>query len=103
MLSRTDKPIPLIPGFISDDQNTETLVKEALKIGNYSILPILSVISNDYVDSLYLFDFDFKYIWFKGFPVLLKAAAGGGGKGMRIVRDESELRNAIDSAKTEVF
>ena len=32
-----------------------------------------------------------------GFPVLLKAAAGGGGKGMRIVDDPSELEEAIES------
>jgi len=36
-----------------------------------------------------------------GFPVLLKASAGGGGKGMRVVRAESELTAAIDSAKRE--
>jgi len=36
-----------------------------------------------------------------GFPVLLKASAGGGGKGMRIVRKESELDKAIAEAKTE--
>lgn len=36
-----------------------------------------------------------------GFPVLLKAAAGGGGKGMRIVREEKELEGAIDAAKRE--
>ena len=36
-----------------------------------------------------------------GFPVLLKASAGGGGKGMRVVRAESELAAAIDSAKRE--
>lgn len=33
-----------------------------------------------------------------GFPVLLKAAAGGGGKGMRIVHHEDELDEAIESA-----
>lgn len=32
-----------------------------------------------------------------GFPVLLKAAAGGGGKGMRIVRKAEELAEAIES------
>lgn len=36
-----------------------------------------------------------------GFPVLLKASAGGGGKGMRIVRQESELDKAINEAKSE--
>jgi acetyl-CoA carboxylase biotin carboxylase subunit len=36
-----------------------------------------------------------------GFPVLLKAAAGGGGKGMRIVHAEKELKAAIEGAKRE--
>jgi len=36
-----------------------------------------------------------------GYPVLLKAAAGGGGKGMRIVRQESELESSLDAARRE--
>ncbi len=36
-----------------------------------------------------------------GLPVLLKAAAGGGGKGMRLIQDESELADAIPSAQRE--
>jgi len=36
-----------------------------------------------------------------GFPVLVKAAAGGGGKGMRIVRSESDLEDAIAGARRE--
>jgi acetyl-CoA carboxylase biotin carboxylase subunit len=36
-----------------------------------------------------------------GYPVLLKAAAGGGGKGMRVVREESELADALASAQRE--
>jgi len=36
-----------------------------------------------------------------GFPVLVKASAGGGGKGMKIVRDASELQSAIESAQRE--
>ena len=36
-----------------------------------------------------------------GYPVLVKAAAGGGGKGMRIAADESELAQAMESASRE--
>ncbi len=36
-----------------------------------------------------------------GFPVIIKASAGGGGKGMRIVREESQLENSFITAKTE--
>jgi len=36
-----------------------------------------------------------------GYPVILKATAGGGGKGMRIVWQESEIEKAYDTAKME--
>ncbi|MDI6839875.1 MAG: acetyl-CoA carboxylase biotin carboxylase subunit [bacterium] len=36
-----------------------------------------------------------------GFPVLIKAAAGGGGKGMRVVKSESELKPAMKQAMSE--
>ena len=36
-----------------------------------------------------------------GYPVMLKAAAGGGGKGMRRVDAEEELRSAFDGARSE--
>ena len=36
-----------------------------------------------------------------GFPILVKASAGGGGKGMKIVRSASELQPAIESAQRE--
>ena len=36
-----------------------------------------------------------------GFPLLIKAAAGGGGKGMRIVNNKNELKDAVASAKRE--
>ncbi len=38
-----------------------------------------------------------------GYPILIKAVAGGGGKGMRIVKKESELKDSIVSAKREAL
>ena len=38
-----------------------------------------------------------------GFPVLIKASAGGGGKGMRIVNKESEFKDALEGAKREAL
>lgn len=38
-----------------------------------------------------------------GYPVLLKAAAGGGGKGMRQVWQASEFKNALEAAKREAM
>ncbi|KAJ3277702.1 hypothetical protein HK104_003045, partial [Borealophlyctis nickersoniae] len=62
--------VSLIPGYSGDDQSTDTLIREAVKIG---------------------------------FPVLLKASAGGGGKGMRIVHEESKLHEEIQAARGESF
>jgi len=36
-----------------------------------------------------------------GFPLLIKAAAGGGGKGMRIVREQGDLPSALRAARSE--
>jgi acetyl-CoA carboxylase biotin carboxylase subunit len=36
-----------------------------------------------------------------GYPVLIKAAAGGGGRGMKVARDQSELSMALSTARTE--
>ena len=36
-----------------------------------------------------------------GYPVMLKASAGGGGKGMRLVANEGDLKNALAAAQSE--
>ena len=38
-----------------------------------------------------------------GYPVMLKASAGGGGKGMRLVASGSELRSALEAARSEAL
>jgi acetyl-CoA carboxylase, biotin carboxylase subunit len=36
-----------------------------------------------------------------GYPVIVKASAGGGGRGMRVIREEAELPNMFNAAQTE--
>ena len=64
---------------------------KAKEIAEKSGVPTLPITSNTQ---------DVKSI---GYPILIKAAAGGGGKGMRIVEKESELKDSIISAKREAL
>ena len=36
-----------------------------------------------------------------GYPILIKAAGGGGGKGMKVVKSENEFGNLFLTAKSE--
>src|SRR5258706_9134776 len=38
-----------------------------------------------------------------GYPIMLKASAGGGGKGMRVGMDESELRSALEHSQSQAL
>ncbi len=38
-----------------------------------------------------------------GYPIMLKASAGGGGKGMRLVMDESGLKSALEASQSEAL
>lgn len=38
-----------------------------------------------------------------GYPVIIKAASGGGGRGMRVVHEEGELLNSIDLTRSEAM
>jgi geranyl-CoA carboxylase alpha subunit len=60
--------VPTAPGYLGADQNDETLIAEAKKLG---------------------------------FPLLVKAVSGGGGRGMRLVHQADELAQAITSARRE--
>lgn len=60
--------VPLVPGYIGEDQSDETFIAEAEKIG---------------------------------FPIMVKASAGGGGKGMRLVENAEDLADALAAARRE--
>jgi acetyl-CoA carboxylase, biotin carboxylase subunit len=68
--------------------------RQAMKKAKVPILPGSDGVVDDEHDALH---------WAKrvGYPVILKAKAGGGGRGMRIVRTPEELPNLYHSAFTE--
>ena len=70
------------------------MARELVKSANGPLIPGMTTKSED-IDIFYKFAKEI------GYPVLIKAAMGGGGKGMRIVRDEQELKDAVMASKRE--
>jgi acetyl-CoA carboxylase biotin carboxylase subunit len=70
---------------------------QARKLALNSDLPVVPGAEFDNTDSARIKDIASEI----GYPVLIKAAAGGGGKGMRIVENESALSESIESAIRE--
>ena len=68
--------------------------KEAVKKYNIPLVPGLDKAITDIKKAK-------EYAHFIGFPILVKASAGGGGKGMRIVESEAEFETQMDRAISE--
>ena len=68
--------------------------KEAVKVFNIPMVPGLDEAITDIILAK-------KVATEIGFPILIKAAAGGGGKGMRIVENEAEFESQMDRAISE--
>jgi acetyl-CoA carboxylase, biotin carboxylase subunit len=68
--------------------------RQAMKIANVPILP-----GSDGV----IASAEEAHEWAKkiGYPVIVKASAGGGGRGMRVIRNESELEGSFNAAQSE--
>ncbi|MGK7392049.1 MAG: pyruvate carboxylase [Candidatus Cyclobacteriaceae bacterium M2_1C_046] len=68
--------------------------KEIAKAANVPTIP-------DSQKKLTTADIALKEAKIVGFPVMVKAAAGGGGRGMRVVHDEEQLKKSFDEAQRE--
>jgi len=86
--------------FIGPDANAITkmgdkaLAKETMRKAGVPVIPGSDGIVSDLKEAK-------KTALEVGYPVMIKASAGGGGRGMRIVREESEIENAFKTASHE--
>jgi acetyl/propionyl-CoA carboxylase alpha subunit len=71
-----------------DAMGSKVAAKELMGKAGVPVLPGATVVEGDDLPEV-------------GFPVLVKAAFGGGGRGMRVVRDPGELAEAVASAQRE--
>ena len=72
----------------------KSMAREIMKIANVPVIPGSDGLINNIEEA----KIEAKKI---GYPIMIKASSGGGGKGIRIVPNESELENAYFTAKTE--
>ncbi|GBD89326.1 biotin carboxylase [bacterium BMS3Abin04] len=77
-----------------DKMGDKAFAKETMKSVGVPVVPGSDGIVNDFNEAK-------KIAKEIGYPVMLKATAGGGGKGMRIVMDESEIESNFQMASTE--
>jgi len=83
-------PTPQAMNLLGDKMNCKVLAK---KLG----LPLIPGFEEDQQDVSFLI----KKCEEIGFPVIVKAAAGGGGRGMKVIRSSSEAKELIESAQRE--
>lgn len=80
--------------YMIDSMGNKSRARELMKKAGVPVVPGSEGSVNSFDDVLKLS----KEI---GYPLMLKASAGGGGRGIRIVKEESELKKAYESAKIE--
>lgn len=68
--------------------------REVMKKAGIPIVPGSDGVINEYDDAL-------KIAEKMGYPVMIKASSGGGGRGIRIVHKKEDLKNAFNTAKAE--
>ena len=83
-------PEPKVINMLGD----KSLAKQTMKDAGVPVIPGSEGIVNNYDEAVEVA----KSI---GYPLIIKAAAGGGGRGMRLVTDPANLQNSFDAARTE--
>jgi acetyl/propionyl-CoA carboxylase alpha subunit len=83
-------PTPQAMNLLGDKMNCKILAK---KLG----LPLVPGFEDDEQEVTYLIQKCEEI----GFPVIVKAAAGGGGRGMKVIRNKSDAKELIESAQRE--
>ncbi|MDD2620672.1 MAG: acetyl-CoA carboxylase biotin carboxylase subunit [Syntrophomonadaceae bacterium] len=83
-------PMPEVIDLMGDKVKARELVKSV----GVPLVPGSDGAVNSYNDAL-------KVAQEIGYPVMIKASAGGGGKGMRLAHNEASLKNALETAKME--
>ncbi|MBX6749455.1 MAG: ATP-grasp domain-containing protein [Micromonosporaceae bacterium] len=86
------------PPEVIDAMGSKIAAKELMAAAGVPVLPGITIDDHADLDAAALSRRVAAEI---GFPVLVKAAYGGGGRGMRVVRSEAELLEAVTSARRE--
>ncbi len=81
---------------IIDAMGNKAQAKETMKNAGVPVIPGSDGILSGFEEALALADK-------AGYPVMLKASAGGGGRGMRLVKSPNEIESAYKTASTEAL
>ena len=79
-----------------DEMGNKSNARQLMIKANVPVIPGSDGIVNN-IDEAYKIADDL------GYPIIVKAAAGGGGKGIRIVREKNELSKAFEAARNETI
>ena len=79
---------------VIDTMGNKASARKLMKTANVPVIPGSDGVINCIKEAI-------KFANEHGYPILLKASAGGGGKGIRLCNNENELKSNYDSAKSE--
>ncbi len=82
------------PAAVIKSLGDKTEARRIMQNGNVPVIPGMTAPGNNFAEIS-------RYAREIGYPVIIKAAAGGGGKGMRVVNEPDQLESAFQAARSE--